>query len=138
MASGTYYILAIGAVEIILSQFPNLEKVTFLSVIATVTSFIYEIIALSLSTNRLISHPGSKGSIMVAKAGPANTPSLIKIWHAFQALGNIGFAYNYSIVLLEIQVCSIQCEICNFSPLSNFLNSSLYAVMQPIIFETID
>lgn len=27
-----------------------------------------------------------------------------KIWRSFQALGNIAFAYSYSLILIEIQV----------------------------------
>ena len=30
-----------------------------------------------------------------------------KIWRSFQALGAIAFAYSYSVILIEIQVCMI-------------------------------
>lgn len=92
-----------GAIEIILSQCPNLEKATFLSIIAAVTSFVYSSIALSLSIAKIVSHGKFKGNLMMVKTG-IDVASSTKIWHAFQALGNIAFAYTYSMMLLEIQV----------------------------------
>lgn len=101
--SGNLYMLTYGAIEIILSQCPNLEKATFLSIIAAVTSLVYSSIALCLSIAKIFSHRKFKGNLMVLKAG-VDVASSKKIWHAFQALGNIAFAYTYSMMLLEIQV----------------------------------
>lgn len=92
-----------GLLEIILSQFPNLEEATVLSVIAALTSFAYASVAFGLSIARVISHPQSRGSLMVAKAGN-QIPTSIMIWRVFQALGDIAVSYTYSIVQLEIQV----------------------------------
>ncbi|RVW94978.1 Amino acid permease 1 [Vitis vinifera] len=99
---GNVYMMAFGAMEIVLSQFPNLEKVTFLSVIATVTSFIYSLIALGLSIAKLSTTHKLKGTIMVAHVGKDIATST-KVWHVFQALGNVAFAYTYAWLLLEIQ-----------------------------------
>lgn len=99
--------MAFGAMEIVLSQFPNLEKVTFLSVIATVTSFIYSLIALGLSIAKLSTTHKIKGTIMVAHVGKDIATST-KVWHVFQALGNVAFAYTYAWLLLEIQVIFYQ------------------------------
>ncbi|KAJ6433671.1 hypothetical protein OIU84_017381 [Salix udensis] len=100
--SGISYMLAFGALEILLSQFPNLEKVTFLSVIATLTSLAYALIALCLSIAKFSIQHEAKGTIMVAMAGEGLATST-KFWRVFQALGNIAFSYTYSMLLLEIQ-----------------------------------
>ncbi|XP_011005427.1 PREDICTED: amino acid permease 4-like isoform X2 [Populus euphratica] len=100
--SGNSYMIAFGALEILLSQFPNLEKVTFLSVIATLTSLAYALIALCLSIAKFSIQNEAKGTIMVAMAGEGLATST-KIWQVFQALGNIAFSYTYSMLLLEIQ-----------------------------------
>jgi len=101
--SGNSYMLAFGALEILLSQFPNLEKVTFLSVISTLTSLAYALIALCLSIAKFSIQHEAKGTIKVAMAGEDLATST-KIWQVFQALGNIAFSYTYSMLLLEIQV----------------------------------
>lgn len=95
--------LIFGAIEIILSQCPNLEKITFLSIIASVTSFLYSAIALCLSIVKFSSHLEFKGTFKVANGG-TGLPTSTKFWQAFQGLGNIAFAYSYSDILLEIQV----------------------------------
>ena len=100
---GNTHMMVFGAMEIVLSQFPNLEKVTILSVIATATSFIYSLIALGLSVAKLLTNHELRGSILVANVGD-DVDVLTKVWHVFQALGNIAFSYAYSWLLLEIQV----------------------------------
>ena len=41
-----------------------------------------------------------------------------KTWRTLQALGAIAFAYSYSIILIEIQVCEGLCEVvCNIEML---------------------
>ncbi|CAK7344755.1 unnamed protein product [Dovyalis caffra] len=100
--SGYLYMLIYGAIEIFLSQCPNLEKVAILSVIASVTSFAYALIALCLSVAKLSSNHEFKGSLMVAMVGNTEaTPE--RFWQAFQALGNIALAYTYCMLLIEIQ-----------------------------------
>lgn len=121
--SGNFYMFTYGAIEIILSQCPNLEKATFLSIIAAVTSLVYSSIALCLSIAKIFSHRKFKGNLMVLKAG-VDVASSKKIWHAFQALGNIAFAYTYSMMLLEIQVFRRNQKF-SFS-FSNFTNNYLF------------
>lgn len=103
--SGNLYMVIYGGMQIVLSQFPNLEKLAFLSVVAAVTSLAYSSIALCLSIAKLSSNHEFKGGIMAAMADN-NIPQATstKIWHSFQALGNIAFAYTFSMLLLEIQV----------------------------------
>ncbi|KAK0604288.1 hypothetical protein LWI29_014180 [Acer saccharum] len=105
--SANKYMLLYGAFEVILSQCPNLEKAAFLSVVAAVTSLLYSFIVIGLSTAKLISsHFDFKGSLMVAHQSSMDMdmPSSTKIWHVFQAFGNLAFAFNYTTLLLEIQV----------------------------------
>ncbi|KAK1588478.1 hypothetical protein Q3G72_023759 [Acer saccharum] len=104
--SANKYMLLYGAFEVILSQCPNLEKAAFLSVVAAVTSLLYSFIVIGLSTAKLISsHFDFKGSLMVAHQSSLDIdmPSSTKIWHVFQAFGNLAFAFNYTTLLLEIQ-----------------------------------
>ncbi|KAJ9145921.1 hypothetical protein P3X46_028248 [Hevea brasiliensis] len=102
--SGNLYMVIYGGMQIFLSQCPNLEKVAFLSVIAAVTSFAYALIALCLSIGKLASNHEFKGSLMLAMADTNVTQATsTKIWHVFQAFGNIALAYTFSMLLIEIQ-----------------------------------
>ena len=54
----------------------------------------------------ILSNLSENGAIKGSVAGvPMSTPAQ-KVWRVAQALGDIAFAYPYTIVLLEIQVCS--------------------------------
>ncbi|KAL9254423.1 Amino acid permease 8-like protein [Drosera capensis] len=100
--SGNWYMILYGIMQLILSQFPNLEKAALLSVIAAITSFGYAFIALGLSIAKFASDPRYKGSLKLGMAG-GDLSSPVRVWQVFQALGNIAFAYSYSMVLLEIE-----------------------------------
>ncbi|KAF6167079.1 hypothetical protein GIB67_041334 [Kingdonia uniflora] len=100
--SGNLYMIIYGAMEIVLSQCPSLEKVTWLSYIAATTSFAYSLIAAFLCVVKFATNHEFKGTLMGAKMGHGVSPPL-RTWHAFQALGNIAFAYTYSQLLIEIQ-----------------------------------
>jgi hypothetical protein len=47
--------------------------------------------------------PTGKTSLTGTEVG-VDVTSAAKIWLAFQALGDIAFAYSYSMILIEIQV----------------------------------
>ncbi|XP_072999258.1 amino acid permease 8-like [Typha latifolia] len=102
-ASGTLYMVLFGIVEIVLSQFPNLEKITFISVVAAVMSFAYSFIGLFLSIAKFASHHSIRGTLMGVKIGIDGVSASTKTWHSLQALGNIAFAYTYAMLLIEIQ-----------------------------------
>ncbi|CAN6475673.1 unnamed protein product [Victoria cruziana] len=96
------YMIIFGLVEIILAQFPSLEKVAILSVIASVMSFAYSFIGLGLCIGKLVANGRIKGTLTGVSVGPGGlTPK--KTWSTFQALGNIAFAYCFATVLIEIQ-----------------------------------
>ncbi|KAM0971501.1 hypothetical protein ACFX13_019697 [Malus domestica] len=95
------YMIAFGTSEIILSQIPNFDKLSWLSVVAAVMSFTYSGIGLALGIAKVAENEkinGSRTGISLGIVTPAQ-----KMWRAFQALGNIAFAYSYSIILIEIQ-----------------------------------
>ncbi|ONK68324.1 uncharacterized protein A4U43_C05F10230 [Asparagus officinalis] len=101
-ASGILYGIMFGVVEVILSQFPNLEKVSILSYTAAAMSILYSFIALYLSAIKFSAHQQVRGTVLGVDTG-GNISAATKVWHCFQALGNIAFAYTYAMVLIEIQ-----------------------------------
>lgn len=102
--SGTLYVVIFGAMEVLLSQFSSLEKVTVLSYIAAAMSFAYSSIGLCLCLLEFSSHPKFKGTLTGVQVGIRNVSSTTKIWDSFQAFGNVAFAYTFSMLLIEIQV----------------------------------
>ncbi|PKA52543.1 Amino acid permease 8 [Apostasia shenzhenica] len=101
--SGNWFIFMFGLIEVVMSQFPNLEEITVVSWIAAAMSFAYSLIALYLSTSKLASNHRAQGTILGVKVGEFGVPMSTKIWQSFQAMGNIAFAYTYSMLLIEIQ-----------------------------------
>ncbi|XP_058208865.1 probable amino acid permease 7 isoform X2 [Rhododendron vialii] len=95
----TYYMLIFGAVQIVMSQIPDFHNMEWLSVVAAIMSFTYSFIGLGLGFAKVVGDGVVKGSI----AGIATSTAAQKMWLVSQALGDIAFAYPYSIILIEIQ-----------------------------------
>ncbi|XP_024449556.1 probable amino acid permease 7 isoform X1 [Populus trichocarpa] len=95
----TIYMLLFGAVQIVMSQIPDFHNMGWLSVIAAIMSFTYSFIGFGLGVAKVIENGRIKGSI----TGVSAATTVNKLWLAFEALGDIAFAYPYSIILLEIQ-----------------------------------
>ncbi|KAJ7960999.1 Amino acid permease [Quillaja saponaria] len=95
----TYYMLLFGVVQIVLSQIPNFHNIDWLSGVAAIMSFTYSFIGLGLAVARVIGDGYVKGSI----GGITTTSRVAKLWLVAQALGDIAFAYPYSVILIEIQ-----------------------------------
>ncbi|KAI7758391.1 hypothetical protein M8C21_001942, partial [Ambrosia artemisiifolia] len=93
------YMLLFGLVQIVMSQIPNFHDMAWLSVVAAIMSFAYSIIGLGLGFASVVANGEIKGSIGGVSAASATD----KVWLVFQGLGDIAFAYPYSIILLEIQ-----------------------------------
>ncbi|KAJ4725421.1 Amino acid permease [Melia azedarach] len=93
------YMLLFGAVQIFMSQIPDLHEMEWLSVIAAIMSFAYSSIGFGLGFAKVIENGRIKGSV----TGVPSTSIARKLFLAFQALGDIAFAYPYAIILLEIQ-----------------------------------
>uniref|UniRef100_A0A5B7BVW1 Amino acid transporter transmembrane domain-containing protein n=1 Tax=Davidia involucrata TaxID=16924 RepID=A0A5B7BVW1_DAVIN len=96
----TVYMLLFGAIQIVMSQIPDFHNMAWLSIVAALMSFSYSFIGLALGFAKVIENGEIKGSIVGV---PADSLAQ-KLWLVFQALGDIAFAYPYSIILLEIQV----------------------------------
>ncbi|XP_062079134.1 probable amino acid permease 7 isoform X2 [Humulus lupulus] len=93
------HMLVFGSIQIVVSQIPDFHNMTWLSVMAAVMSFIYSFIGFGLGFAKVIENGTIKGSI----AGVPASNMANKLWSAFQALGDIAFAYPYTVILLEIQ-----------------------------------
>ena len=99
--SNNPYMLIFGVVEIILSQIPDFDQLWWLSIVAAVMSFTYSTIGLGLGVGKVIELGHFRGSLTGTSIGTVTEAE--KIWRTFQALGNIAFAYSYSMILIEIQ-----------------------------------
>ncbi|XP_062079140.1 probable amino acid permease 7 isoform X2 [Humulus lupulus] len=95
----TLYMLLFGVVQIFMSQIPDFHNMAWLSIIAAIMSFAYAFIGFGLGFAKVIENGTIKGSI----TGVPASNMADKLWLAFQALGDIAFAYPYAIILLEIQ-----------------------------------
>lgn len=99
--SSTPYMIIFGMVEILFSQIPDFDQIWWLSIVAAVMSFTYSGIGLGLGIVTVVANGGLKGSFTGISIGTVTQTQ--KIWKSFQALGDIAFAYSYSIILIEIQ-----------------------------------
>ncbi|KAL3821165.1 hypothetical protein ACJIZ3_007070 [Penstemon smallii] len=93
------FMLLFGLIQIVMSQIPNFHNMAWLSVIAAIMSFSYAFIGLGLGFARVVEHREIMGSI---GGIPAET-AVKKVWLVFQSLGDIAFAYPYTVIILEIQ-----------------------------------
>ncbi|KAH7834793.1 hypothetical protein Vadar_019778 [Vaccinium darrowii] len=100
--SNNLFMLIFGVTEIILSQIPDINELSMLSIIAAVMSFTYSTIGLGLAIAKVAGGAHVKTSSTGKLVGDEFSGSE-KIWSCFQALGNIAFAYAFSLVLVEIQ-----------------------------------
>ncbi|KAL9357543.1 hypothetical protein Peur_050796 [Populus x canadensis] len=95
------YMIGFGIAEILLSQIPGFDQLQWLSLVAAVMSFTYSSIGLGLGVGKVIENGKISGSLTGIGIGTV-TPTQ-KVWRSFQALGDIAFAYSYSMILIEIQ-----------------------------------
>uniref|UniRef100_M8AQU7 Amino acid transporter transmembrane domain-containing protein n=1 Tax=Aegilops tauschii TaxID=37682 RepID=M8AQU7_AEGTA len=99
----TMYMVLFAISKVVFSQLPNLHEMAWLSILAAVMSISYSTIGVGLSLAQTISGPISKTTMGGTVIGVDVASSDQKIWLTLQALGNIAFAYSYSMVLIEIQ-----------------------------------
>ncbi|XP_010537371.1 PREDICTED: amino acid permease 3 [Tarenaya hassleriana] len=95
------YMIAFGVVEIIFSQIPDFDQLWWLSILAAVMSFTYSSVGLALGIAKVAENGKWRGSLTGISVGRVTETQ--KVWRSFQALGDIAFAYSYSIILIEIQ-----------------------------------
>ncbi|KAJ4965164.1 hypothetical protein NE237_017013 [Protea cynaroides] len=98
--SNNPYMIIFGIVEIIFSQIPDFDQIWWLSIVAAVMSFTYSSIGLGLGIAK-VAETGFRGSLAGISIGTVTKAQ--KVWRIFQALGDIAFAYSYSMILIEIQ-----------------------------------
>ncbi|KAL5548835.1 hypothetical protein UlMin_004066 [Ulmus minor] len=94
-----FYMLLFGFVQIILSQLPDFHNIQWLSVVAAIMSFTYSFIGFGLGLARVIGNGYIDGSI----SGVSTYSAPEKVWSISQALGDVAFAYPFSLILFEIQ-----------------------------------
>lgn len=99
--SNNPYMIIFGIVQIILSQIPDFDQLWWLSIVAAVMSFTYSSIGLGLSIATVAEHGKFHGTLTGVEVGTITGAK--KVWQTFQALGDIAFAYSYSMILIEIQ-----------------------------------
>ncbi|XP_010270272.1 PREDICTED: amino acid permease 3 [Nelumbo nucifera] len=99
--SSNPYMIIFGVTEILFSQIPDFDQIWWLSIVAAVMSFTYSSIGLGLGIAKVAETGSFKGSLTGISIGAVTETQ--KIWRSFQALGDIAFAYSYSIILIEIQ-----------------------------------
>ncbi|CAL9122558.1 Amino acid permease [Musa troglodytarum] len=98
-ASGSTFMVVFGLFQLVLSQFPSLENITWLSVVAVATSFCYSFIGLGLCVGKWASHGEFRGTL----GGTTTAAPSEKAFNVLLALGNVAFAYTFADVLIEIQ-----------------------------------
>ncbi|KAF8405689.1 hypothetical protein HHK36_007766 [Tetracentron sinense] len=99
--SSNPYMIMFGVAEIVFSQIPDFDQIWWLSIVAAIMSFTYSGIGLGLGIAKVAESGNIRGSLTGISIGTVTETQ--KIWRSFQALGNIAFAYSYSIILIEIQ-----------------------------------
>ncbi|KAI8467603.1 MAG: transmembrane amino acid transporter protein-domain-containing protein [Monoraphidium minutum] len=87
--------LIFGAVQILMSMMPNLESAWWSSIIGALMSIGYSVLAVALGASQAGNHQGSLTG--------RTAPPLDKVFGVFNSLGNIAFAFNSAIILMEIQ-----------------------------------
>lgn len=134
--SNNPFMVALGIVEILLSQIPNFHKLSWLSTIAAIMSFSYAGIGMGLAFAKIVSGnlliiwlwmhfpylekariwtgQGQNTTLTGVEIGPDLTAA-DKTWRMFQAIGNLAFACSYSAILIEIQVRQPIHDLTSFS-----------------------
>ncbi|KAL3614844.1 hypothetical protein CASFOL_040505 [Castilleja foliolosa] len=94
-----YYMFMFGFIQVIVSQISGFRKTEWLSGIAAIMSFVYSVIGSRLSLAKVIENGEIKGSI----EGVHYTSTAVKnVWSVSEAIGNIAFAFPFSVIFLEI------------------------------------
>ncbi|KAL4333598.1 hypothetical protein GQ457_07G022810 [Hibiscus cannabinus] len=95
------YMIAFGVAEIIFSQIPDFDQIWWLSIVVAGMSFTYLTIGFGLVIAKVAETGKIRGSLTGLSVGTVTEAQ--KIWRSFQALGDMAFAYSYSLSLIEIQ-----------------------------------
>lgn len=96
--SNNPYMLIYGGFQIILSQIRNLDELWLVSTFVTLVSFAYSAIGFGLAVGKTTESDHSTGSVGGRSYAPAS-----KAWAVMTGLGSMAFAFEFSVVLVEIQ-----------------------------------
>ncbi|XP_022754613.1 amino acid permease 6-like isoform X2 [Durio zibethinus] len=100
--SNNPYMIALGIVEIFVSQIPNFHKLSWLSIIAAIMSFGYAFTGMGLAFAKIISGNGARTTLPGVGVRIDSTVA-DRVLRMFTAAGNMAFACAYSSILIEIQ-----------------------------------
>ncbi|PKA63400.1 Amino acid permease 8 [Apostasia shenzhenica] len=100
--SNNIYMVAFGICQIFFSQLPDFHNLWWLSILAAIMSFTYSLIGVGLALARVVAGNNARTYITGTIIG-VDVTAAEKVWNTFQALGDIAFAYSYSMILIEIQ-----------------------------------
>ncbi|XP_038685326.1 probable amino acid permease 7 [Tripterygium wilfordii] len=95
----TLYMILFGVFQILLSQIPDFHNIQWLSIVAAIMSFAYSLIGFALGFAAVTENGHIKGNIW----GASTSSAAEKVWLISQGLGDIAFAYPFSLVLIDIQ-----------------------------------
>ncbi|XP_042519125.1 amino acid permease 3-like [Macadamia integrifolia] len=101
LMSSNPHMIMFGIVEILFSQILDFDQIWWLSIVAAIMAFTYSTIGLGLGIAKVVETGKFMGSLSGISIRTITETQ--KIWRSFQALGDIAFAYSYSIILIEIQ-----------------------------------
>ncbi|XP_020208495.1 amino acid permease 6 [Cajanus cajan] len=96
------FMIIFAVVEILISQIPDFHELSGLSILAAIMSFGYATIGVGLSIAK-IAEGGNHATSLTGVIVGEDVTSQQKLWNTFQAIGNIAFAYGFSMVIVEIQ-----------------------------------
>ncbi|CAL0319736.1 unnamed protein product [Lupinus luteus] len=99
--SANPFMIGFGIAQIFFSQIPDVNEIWWLSIVAAIMSYTYSAIALGLGIAKVAENRTFKGTLTGVSIGDVTKEQ--KIWGIFQGLGNIAFAYSFSMILIEIQ-----------------------------------
>ncbi|KAJ7534123.1 hypothetical protein O6H91_13G080800 [Diphasiastrum complanatum] len=100
------YTLIFGGIQIFFSQLQDMQRVRWLSILATVMSFSYSFIVLSLSAIKASEHGHSHGTsfgVLVGSNMLVHVTTYQKTLGVLQAIGNMCYSFLFTSILIEIQ-----------------------------------
>ncbi|XP_024630904.1 amino acid permease 6 [Medicago truncatula] len=92
-----------GSFQILLSQIPDFHELSWLSIVAAIMSFGYASIGIGLSIAKIAERGHHVETGLTGLIVGVDETGMQKLWNTFQAIGNIAFAYAFSMVIAEIQ-----------------------------------
>ncbi|KAI3770039.1 hypothetical protein L6452_01159 [Arctium lappa] len=96
------FMVIFAVIQIILSQVPNFHKLSPISIVAAIMSFMYSTIGIGLSLGKIAREGIGKTSLARRPFGNGINGA-DRMWNTFSALGDIAFAFSFTFVLIEIQ-----------------------------------